>query len=631
VALKVMMPRLAKDERARKMFLREARSAVAIEHDRIVRIYEADEVGGVPYIAMELLAGESLADYLARTPVPPLPVALMIAYQVAEGLQVAHTHEQKLIHRDTKPANVWLRSTPGRKGIDVRLLDFGLARAVGGDSLSVTSTGSALGTPLYMAPEQWKGKGVDHQSDLFSLGVMLYQMLTGEPPFTAETRDQLMFRIVVETELPPSPAEVNSAVPTDVSAFVMRMIARDKSERVVTAAEVMRALGRLRKSTAGDSAAIPVAKPLPSVRPVAMPVLLADTRPLFVDEQSTTARLRATDEPRRRGVAVWLMIGVPILLAAVVVGYLAGGPRGDSTRKGDSGGVVPTTTKPDVSPPPTKTGPPVIPNNPPPLKVRPPLLDCTGPNGASAAEVKRVQQEWATYLGVEVETRVDLGGGVGMTFVLVPPGKFLMGTTDEELDALVRLFPKMTKSNCTDETPQHAVTITRPMYVGKTEVTRGQFARFTPADPKEGEMPSWPADATHPVVNVSWNGAKAFAAWVGGRSLPPGFGTCRLPTEAEWEHACRAGTRSRYPNGSDDPESLATIANVADASAKKANPTWDTIATDDRHLYTAPVGTYPANRFGLCDTIGNVWEWCEDGYESAAYKAHETSDSYIKP
>jgi formylglycine-generating enzyme required for sulfatase activity len=193
-----------------------------------------------------------------------------------------------------------------------------------------------------------------------------------------------------------------------------------------------------------------------------------------------------------------------------------------------------------------------------------------------------------------------------------------------------------------DEKPQHQVRITQPFYLGVHEVTRGQFRRFvdetgyqTKAE-KDGrggwgwneqakkfeqnprytwQNPGFEQTDDHPVVNVSWNDAVAFATWLSRKN----GNTYRLPTEAEWEYACRAGTTTRYSCG-DDPEGLAAVGNIADGTARAKYPDWPgAIAARDGYIYTAPVGQFQPNRFGLYDMHGNVWEWCSDGYAADYY------------
>jgi sulfatase modifying factor 1 len=248
-----------------------------------------------------------------------------------------------------------------------------------------------------------------------------------------------------------------------------------------------------------------------------------------------------------------------------------------------------------------------------------------------------------------------------MQFVLVPAGEFTMGS-DEPPESLARDFPGHERArllDLADEAPAHRVRITRPFYLGRHEVTFGQFRRFlvlsgyvpesiadgtgaygynrsydpstsARGDAFEGRDPkySWsnPGFAQgedHPVVNVTWNDAAALARWlseVEGRSY-------RLPTEAEWEYACRAGSRTRYHSG-EDPASLARVANVFDRDSAKDWPRWQAFAlgTQDGFAFTAPVGSFAPNAFGLHDMHGNVWEWVADWYAADWYARSPVDD-----
>ena len=195
VALKALKRELAANPAAKDRFLREARSAAKLHHDHIIPIYYVGEADGTPFLAMPFLEGEPLdarikrqlsvdptasnffAEKSGEARSLPVPEAIRIAREVALGLSVAH--KQGLIHRDIKPANIWLESPTGR----VKILDFGLARSQG-EEANLTASGAIMGTPAYMAPEQARGKAVDARADLFSLGCVLYEMLTGRRPFT---------------------------------------------------------------------------------------------------------------------------------------------------------------------------------------------------------------------------------------------------------------------------------------------------------------------------------------------------------------------------------------------------------------------------------------------------------------
>jgi WD40 repeat protein len=254
VAIKAMLPQLASNPRASSRFQREARAAAAIEHDHIISIFNVGDERGIPYLAMPLLKGESLAARLRRQPHPAVLEVLRIGREIAEGLAAAH--ERGLIHRDIKPANVWLEGQPGANvGGRVKILDFGLAREVreedtlpdattpGSTDQEVTLQGTIVGTPAYMAPEQASGKEVDSRCDLFSLGCVLYLMSTGELPFSG--KNVLATLKAVATHRPIEPRELNPAVPRELSELVMDLLAKDPAQRPASAQVVARQLRAL--------------------------------------------------------------------------------------------------------------------------------------------------------------------------------------------------------------------------------------------------------------------------------------------------------------------------------------------------------------------------------------------------
>lgn len=266
----------------------------------------------------------------------------------------------------------------------------------------------------------------------------------------------------------------------------------------------------------------------------------------------------------------------------------------------------------------------------------------------SIAKLKREQEPFAagaaraagTGMKLTIEEIIALSGATtpgrtiidpdGMEFVVITPGEFLMGSPDSDYLA------------SSDEKPQHRVRITKTFAAGKFECTRGQFAAFvkdssyvTDAEKGEGgyglnastgqwsrskdyswRNPGFLQTDEHPVVNVSHNDAVAYLAWRGRK-----YGkTYRLPTEAEFEYMNRAGTTTRYASGSDDAESVVKIGNIADGTAKAQFSGWTTINASDGYVFTAPVGKFAPNGFGLHDTTGNAWEHCSDGYKSDYYQ-----------
>ncbi len=258
VALKVVRPALAAQPGMAERFLHEARAAAAVKHDHIVTIYHVGEDRGIPFLAMELLEGESLATRLSREPRLSVPEIVSIGRQIAEGMAAAH--RRGLIHRDIKPGNVWLEESrdenrepragtseplalgSGHSTLDscrVKLLDFGLARSVATET-SLTSSGMLLGTPAYMSPEQARGGAIDGRSDLFSLGCVLYQLCTGRAPF--EGRDVMSQLSALANQTPPGVRTLNPAVPPALAEVVERLLAKDPADRFQSAVDVVQAL-----------------------------------------------------------------------------------------------------------------------------------------------------------------------------------------------------------------------------------------------------------------------------------------------------------------------------------------------------------------------------------------------------
>jgi hypothetical protein len=228
VAIKVLAPVLAISAPARQRFVREARAAAAISHDNVIAIHAVEDDSAQPYLIMQFIDGPTLQAKLERSgPLPPIEV-LRIGLQIADGLAAAH--RQGLIHRDIKPANILLEN-----GIErVKITDFGLAHAADEDSL--TPSGFIAGTPAYMSPEQANGKRVDHRSDLYSLGSVLYALSTGQPPFRGRTTIEVLQAVRADT---PRPArEVNRDVPPWLSELIARLHAKDPADRPSSAQEV---------------------------------------------------------------------------------------------------------------------------------------------------------------------------------------------------------------------------------------------------------------------------------------------------------------------------------------------------------------------------------------------------------
>jgi formylglycine-generating enzyme required for sulfatase activity len=671
VALKVMQPEAAAHPEGRARFVREAQAVAALNHDHIIPIHEVGEERGAPFFVMPLLKGQSLQDRLKRQRPLPVAEAVRVAREMAEGLAAAHT--ARLIHRDVKPGNVWLEEGSGR----VKLLDFGLARQETGGA-GMTRTGAVLGTPAYMAPEQAGGKP-DHRADLFSLGVVLYEMLTGKRPFRGSSLMEVLRSVCLQAPTPPQ--RVNPAVPEDVSALVLALLAKEPTDRPATAEEVARRLRALEGQKA--------AAPLPSRMTWAAPGPAVTTqRASAKGGRSRTAvrekRGRA-EEGAGGGLGRWLLVGVVVaaLGAGVAVGVAkllarskrpapeeAARPPEPDGGKGEQTGPTPLDPGPALEFAEalhTAASVTLLERHEARLKGaegrlrqqepvaaaqafgaalydaardglarRPEVLDSwNGP--VPAAKVREIQQAWAKYLGVPAETTVDLGGGVKLELVLVPPGRFLMGSPQEERDVIFRQYPQEEgrRGAYEAEAPQHKVELTRGFYLGRFAVTQEQFEQVLGRNPSGFRKGGFHADSIRdllntnrlPVDDATWYDAvelcnklsvsqkkRAFYDLTVGKrysegiseatvKLVPGADGFRLPTEAEWEYACRAGTRSAFHFG----DRL-----NGDKANTNGNYPYLTELKGKHWGRPQPVGSYDPNAFGLYDMHGNVAQWCGD-------------------
>lgn len=264
VALKVMLPHIAASPESKARFLREARATAALSHDHIVQIHQVGADRGVPFIAMQYLEGRSLQAASKRLKKLRGVDIARIGKQVASGLAAAH--EKGLIHRDIKPDNIWIEAKTGR----VKILDFGLARNRNIDT-GLTQSGTILGTPRYMAPEQITGETVDHRADLYSLGSMLYHLAAGQPAFTGSSITPLLFSITQATPRPLQ--ELAPQLDPQLANLIMCLLSKQPQDRPESAQATARKFARIEadmvlaaNSTAPSIAPI-IKKPQPGIRP----------------------------------------------------------------------------------------------------------------------------------------------------------------------------------------------------------------------------------------------------------------------------------------------------------------------------------------------------------------------------
>ncbi|MFI9029656.1 protein kinase [Streptomyces sp. NPDC053560] len=233
VAVKLLRSDLAEDPVSKARFTREAQSVAGLNHHAVVAVYDSGEdlVGGntIPYIVMELVEGHTIRDLLLNADAPPPDQALIIVSGVLEAL--AYSHQHGIVHRDIKPANVIITNSGA-----VKVMDFGIARALHGASNTMTQTGMVMGTPQYLSPEQALGKTVDTRSDLYATGCLLYELLALRPPFVGETPLSVVYQHV--QDMPKVPSEVSEEVPPELDGLVMRALAKDPDDRFQTAEEM---------------------------------------------------------------------------------------------------------------------------------------------------------------------------------------------------------------------------------------------------------------------------------------------------------------------------------------------------------------------------------------------------------
>jgi urea transport system substrate-binding protein len=324
VALKVLKPELAADASFRERFVQEARAAAALPDEYIITIYRVGVENNVPYLAMKFLHGESLEQRLQNDDRLLLHEVLRIGREIALGLSAAH--ERGLIHRDIKPANLWLETPPPEEGgpsgsrlsceflYRVKILDFGLARPIN-DTRRLTATGLIVGTPSYLAPEQARGLPLDHRCDLFSLGCVLYRMVTGILPFDGPNTMAQLTALAVDD---PQPIEqLAPDVPAGLRQLIHQLLARNPDERPATARAVAESLRALEKGEIPSRAAV--------------------TQPLLP--------LESTGRPGRSSRFKWLTAAVVLCALSIVGGILLMNlPR--KTAAEDPGAVVPPSGDP---------------------------------------------------------------------------------------------------------------------------------------------------------------------------------------------------------------------------------------------------------------------------------------------
>ena len=575
VALKAMLPSMASSAGAKERFFREARAAAALKHPHIVSIHQVGEDRGAPFLAMEYLEGEALDDRLKRETSLPLPEVLRIGREIAEGLEAAH--EKGLIHRDIKPANLWLE---GKKG-NVKILDFGLARAMG-DTTHLTQSGAIIGTPAYMAPEQASGNQVDSRCDLFSLGCVLYCMCTGERPFKGNDTMSVLMALAMNNPQPP--VSLNLEVPTELSDLVMQLLAKKPEDRPASAKMVVEKLQEIEGQTA-EMTALPGRKAKTAEMTVAPGGKTGKVKKGGGTKQTEVIRTQTDYSGKRRLPLAWLVgagvLGLGVMAAGIILFWPT--PHGTVRIESDD---------PNVEIVFDKNGPIIKGADKEPISLRAGEHGILIKRGDFSFEADKfvlkkgqtitlklewllgkvqVVQDGKLIASHAVPPPKHFTNSLGMKFVWIPPGEFMMGSPKEEI---------YRQGNET----HHRVTL-KGFYMSVYTVTQEQWQEVMGNNPSE-----FKGEKNLPVENVSWNDCQEFIKKLRDDKKP-----YRLPTEAEWEYACRADTKTAYYFG-DDRSTLGQYAWSSENSGKK----------------THPVGQKKPNQWGLFDMPGNVNQWCED-------------------
>ena len=320
VAIKTVRPEVGRGENAAQIearFLKEARLAGRLQHPNIVTVYDVGRDGDSYFIAMEYVDGRPLTDYLGASGELPLTAKIGIICQVAEAL--AHAHERGVLHRDIKPGNILI----ARDG-QVKVTDFGIGKFTTAATSEMTRTGLIVGSPAYMSPEQVRGDKLDGRSDLFALGVVLYELLTGTRPFPGDSITTLVYQIL-HTE-PRDPLELKADLPIATREVMVRLLAKQPEKRPADAKEFIRELKRIEKIQRESEvtrrmtvmAPVPESAALPASPPAPPPAQPAVTKPV-TPSVPPPATVAWPAERRRSALPVWIVAAAALLLVGILI------------------------------------------------------------------------------------------------------------------------------------------------------------------------------------------------------------------------------------------------------------------------------------------------------------------------
>jgi len=605
VALKVLRTARHQSRDGRARFYREMEAVGRLDHPNLVRAHDAGIANDRDFLVMELVDGVDCRSLIQQ--LGPLSVsdACEIARQTAIGLQ--YTHDQGLIHRDIKPSNLMV-SNAGH----VKILDLGLARFHDSfpETIDSTEDERIVGTPDYIAPEQIEGtQSADGRADIYSLGSTLYFLLTGAPPYNGPSFDSVEKKLAAhQYEAFSSVSILRSDVTKELEHVLDRMVAKSPAERYDTPKDVADALAPFGRDA--NLAGLSERSPKPSQK----------------------------SWPRTKSITAWLMTFLAVAFLTLTTWYvetvllwiqnegllLAQGAEATVSLVGDQKThyiSVPTHID-GVSLPAGQYEVELADDDKTKLSASTSRITIQR-GGKAGIQIRRISDQPAPLKpfnasslnqnGSIVSLPDQLTNSIGMSLCLIPAGEFVMGSPESE------------KEREWNESPQHRVAISQPFYMGKFEVTQAEYAKVMGHNPSHysstGEVAHLLEDVDTgklPVESIRWPDAVEFCKRL---SMVPSEQEAgrvyRLPTEAEWEYACRAGTTTPYYHG----DTLAS----GHANFKTNFPYGD--ATPQPFLgRTMPVGSFPANPWGLHEMHGNVWEWTSDRFEFGYYHRAPRTD-----
>lgn len=559
VAIKILPRQYANDPNYIKRFKQEALTIAKLEHMNILPVHDFGEEDGYTYLVMRFVETGTLADLLRGDPLPMGQIVQIIS-QIGKALDYAHSKD--VIHRDVKPSNV-LMDADG----NCMLTDFGISKILT-STAQLTGPNDRIGTPAYMSPEQGSGMTLDGRSDIYSLGIILYQMITGHLPYNAETPMAILNKHIYDPL--PLPTKINPGVSEAVERVILKALAKDRKYRFDTAEEMVNALEAASSHVEifADKIRFPSIEKTIKVTQLKNGLetaiskenwgeagdLLKQLESLGSEGADVAGKYKKQFPKAKKRFIMWGLGGTLAVIIIGIVVTLLFPPVGeylDDVFKGT---------------PPTATKEPTI--------TAIPATHTPAPSPTT----------WS--IGSTKVSPID-----DMVMVFVPAGEFMMGSTRADPYAQANEFP------------QHAVYLDS-YWIDQTEVTNKQYLKCVQEN--ACNKPDYRSNTkfyyfdnieyqNYPVINVTKNDADAYCAWAGRR----------LPTEAEWEKAARGDDQRIYPWGNVVSLSLANYAGKEESNLND----------------TTFVGKYPkgASFYGVLDMAGNVWEWVSDAGDPNYY------------